>query len=98
MIILHNLQGFPMAINGSLIERVDGGPETHVMLGNGTSYVVTESMEEVVRLHRDDRAAVQALAHHLLVGEAEPPPAAAGADGTLRLVTHAAAEERGPGS
>ncbi|MHB1975309.1 MAG: flagellar FlbD family protein, partial [Acidimicrobiales bacterium] len=62
MITLHNVQGHPVAINGSLIERVDGGPETHVLLVSGTSYIVTESIEDVVRLHREDRAAVQALA------------------------------------
>ncbi|MDA8291651.1 MAG: flagellar FlbD family protein [Actinomycetota bacterium] len=62
MITLHNLQGDAIAINGLLVERVDGGPETHVMLVNGTSYIVKESIEEVVRLHREDRAIVQAMA------------------------------------
>ena len=88
MITLHNVQGHPIAINGALIERVDGGPETHVLLVSGTSYIVTESIEDVVRLHREDRAAVQALADSY---PHEPPavpsrgPAGSGA-GPLRLV------------
>lgn len=90
MITVHNLQGDEIAINGSLVERVDGGPETHVMLVNGTSYIVKESIEEVVLLHREDRALVQAMAARLPDGspEARPAPAhdAAGRDGGLRLV------------
>ena len=44
------------------IERVEGDTETHVMLVTGTNYVVLESVDEVVTLHREDRARVQALA------------------------------------
>jgi flagellar protein FlbD len=91
MITLHNVQGQPIAINGSLIERVDGGPETHVLLVSGTSYIVTESLEEVVRLHREDRAAVQALADALGLPATAPPadgqePSAPG-ERALRLLT-----------
>ncbi len=62
MIILHNVKGVPFAINAGLIERVEGSTETHVMLVTGTSYLVRESVEEVVSLHREDRALVQAQA------------------------------------
>jgi flagellar protein FlbD len=97
MITVHNLQGTAMAINGALIERVDGGPETHVMLVNGTSYIVKESIDELVRLHREDRAAVQAMAGQMNVQEAvDLPPDGAGKDGgVLRLVTPASTDDGG---
>jgi len=86
MITLHNVQGHPIAINGSLIERVDGGPETHVLLVSGTSYIVTESIEDVVRLHREDRAAVQALADSYPSELPATGPRAPASSGPLRLV------------
>jgi flagellar protein FlbD len=89
MITLHNLQGQALAVNGSLIERLDGGHETHITMSNGTSYVVKEPLEEVVRLHREDRAIVQVIALEIANrSEAEPPGTEGGArDGLLRLVT-----------
>jgi len=73
MITVHNLQDQSFAINSALIERVDGGPETHVLLSNGTSYVVMESIEEIVRLHREDRAMVQVLASRITSGHIDEP-------------------------
>ena len=97
MITLHNLQGNAVALNGMQIERVEGGPETHVTLVNGTSYIVMESLEEVVRLHREDRAAVQALADFLGVPEGTGSPAAGTEprDALLRLVAPAPSEDEG---
>lgn len=69
MIVLHNLHGEPIAINGGLIERVEGGTETHVTLTSGTSYIVGESLEDVVRFQREDRAEVQAEAIRRLSGD-----------------------------
>ncbi len=87
MITLHNLQGSAIAINGALVERVDGGPETHVMLVNGTSYIVKESIDEVVQLHREDRAIVQAMAVHVPVAEHRTVSAEATSKDTgLRLI------------
>jgi uncharacterized protein YlzI (FlbEa/FlbD family) len=68
VIVLHSANGTPFAINAGLIERIDGGDETRVILVTGTNYVVLESVEEVVALHRGDRARVQALAGFQLVG------------------------------
>jgi uncharacterized protein YlzI (FlbEa/FlbD family) len=62
VIVLHNVHGAAFAINAGLIERIEGDTETHVMLVTGTNYVVLESLEQVVALHREDRARVQALA------------------------------------
>jgi uncharacterized protein YlzI (FlbEa/FlbD family) len=94
MITLHNVQGLPIAINGALIERVSGGPETHVLLVSGTSYIVTASIEDVVRLHREDRAVVQVIAERLRDVE---PPMAEGAvkEASLRLVTPTTVENGG---
>ena len=87
MIVLHNVHGTAFAINGGLIERIDSDNEveTHVMLVTGTNYVVLESLDEVVTLHREDRARVQALASRELAGEAGTGESAAGAL-PLRLV------------
>ncbi|MCU1492402.1 MAG: fliO2 [Acidimicrobiaceae bacterium] len=97
MITVHNLQGLAVAINGALIERVDGGPETHLMLVNGTSYIVRESIEEVVRLHREDRAVVQALADRMGTSGIPAGPVLDGAtkDGPLRLLAPAPSEDGG---
>jgi flagellar protein FlbD len=87
MIVLHNVHGDAFAINAGLIERVEGDTETHVMLVTGTSYVVRESVDDVVALHRDDRARVQAL-----VGASLQTAAAAPAEvAPLRLVEPGAA-------
>ena len=87
MIVLHNLRGEQLAINGALIERVEGQTETHITLTSGTSYIVRESLEEVVNAQRDDRAEVQALAIRRLTHEAGPE-ASSGRETTttLRLV------------
>lgn len=82
MIVLHNVHGAAFAINAGLIERVEGDTETHVMLVTGTNYVVIESVEQVVALHREDRARVQALAGSQLHAGCTDEPASA----SLRLV------------
>jgi len=70
MMLLHNVRGGVFALNADLIERVEGEAETHITLQNGTSYVVQESLEDVVALHREDRASVHALAGRALVEHA----------------------------
>ncbi len=90
MLVLHNLRGEPIAINGVLIERVEGDTETHITLTSGTSYIVQETLEEVVSFQREDRAEVQAAAIRRLAGE--DPPRALHGDTPLRLV-HPAADD-----
>lgn len=94
MIVLHNLHGEPLAINGGLIERVEGETETHVTLTSGTSYIVRESLDEVVAFQREDRAEVQAAAIRRLTAE-EPPSTRPGGDQALRLVVPITRDERG---
>jgi len=94
MIVLHNLHGEPIAINGGLIERVEGDTETHVTLTSGTSYIVAESLEEVVASQREDRAEVQAAAIRRLTEDQAPSTARAG-EAALRLVSPLPGNEAG---
>ena len=95
MIVLHNLHGEPIAINGGLIERVEGDTETHVTLTSGTSYIVRESLEEVVASQREDRAEVQAAAIRRLTSE-EPAERRQGSEAAaLRLVQPCDRDDRG---
>lgn len=95
MIVLHNVHGEPIAINGGLIERVEGDTETHVTLTNGTSYIVAESLEEVVAYQREDRAEVQAAAIRRLTAEEPPAPRPTSEAASLRLVVPLTKEEGG---
>jgi flagellar protein FlbD len=67
VIIVTRLNGPPFAVNPDLLERVESTPDTILTLIDGTKYVVTEPVEEVVRLVRDFRASVIATAHRLEV-------------------------------
>jgi uncharacterized protein YlzI (FlbEa/FlbD family) len=98
MIVLHNLRGEPIAINGGLIERVEGETETHVTLTSGTSYIVRESLEEVVACQREDRAEVQAAAIRRLTSEEPTDRRLRGELGSLRLVHPVERDEQGEGS
>ena len=46
------------ALNPDLIERAEATPDTVVTLVNGSKYVIRESLEELIELVRDYRAAV----------------------------------------
>ena len=67
MIVLRRLDGSRLGINEDQIERLDETPDTVVTLVNGNSYLVTESIDEVVervaefkaRTHGAPRAAVR---------------------------------------
>jgi uncharacterized protein YlzI (FlbEa/FlbD family) len=81
MIIVTNLKGESIAINDELIERVEGDREARIILTGGARYIVAESLDEVVRRSREDRAVVRAAARQLLDG------AAPGDGAALRLLT-----------
>jgi uncharacterized protein YlzI (FlbEa/FlbD family) len=66
MIIVTNLKGESIAINDELIERVEGDREARIILSGGARYIVAESLDEVVRRSREDRAIVRATARQLL--------------------------------
>lgn len=48
MISVTRLNGTALALNPSLIERIERTPDTVLSLTTGTKYVVVESVEEVV--------------------------------------------------
>lgn len=83
MIVVTTLKGERLAINDQLIERVEDDNETRVILTSGARYIVAESVDEIVRLSRQDRAEVQAMARRLGARiEAEPAHVANGSGGS----------------
>lgn len=65
MILLTRLGGPTFALNQDLIERADATPDTVVTLVDGTKYVISESLEELVTLIRTFRASVITEAQRL---------------------------------
>ena len=63
MITVTRLMGPAFVLNPDLIERIEATPDTVVHLVDGTNYVVTESVDELVARIRESRAAVIALSH-----------------------------------
>ena len=72
MIRLTRLNGEHFVLNAELIQRVEGHPDTVVTLLDDTKYVVTESVDQVVREVRDYRAGIQAVAFAMDRGEYRP--------------------------
>ena len=62
MISLTRLTGAPFALNPDLVERVDCTPDTVITLVDGTKYLVSESLDDVVDSVLDFRARVVATA------------------------------------
>lgn len=62
MIIVTKLNNSRFAVNPDLVERIHSNPDTTLTLVDGTSYIVTESMEEVIELMARYRAKVIAFA------------------------------------
>ena len=84
MIMLTRINGSRFALNCDLIERVESTHDTVLTLVDGTRYLVTESVDEVVESVRAYRASIVALSHQLQsVIESQP---------ALRLVTDPEAE------
>ncbi|MDZ4826824.1 MAG: flagellar FlbD family protein [Actinomycetota bacterium] len=65
MITVTRLNGPAFALNHDLIERVEATPDSVITLVDGTKYVVTESVEEIVARIRESKASVIALSHLL---------------------------------
>ena len=65
MILVTRFHGPPMALNCDLIERAEATPDTVLTLVDGTKYVVSESVEDVIDKVRQFRASVMALAGRL---------------------------------
>ncbi|TWG98615.1 flagellar protein FlbD [Nocardioides sp. J9] len=71
MISLTRLSGSTFLLNADLVERVDCTPDTVVTLVDGTKYLVSESLDEVLAAVIDYRAAIVARAS---LPDAEPVP------------------------
>lgn len=71
MLQLTRLNGPVFALNPDLIERAEATPDTVVTLVNGSKYVIRESLDELVELVREYRAAVVLAAQSGV--EATPP-------------------------
>ena len=65
MIMLTRINGSRFALNCDLIERVESTHDTVLTLVDGTRYLVTEGVEEVVEAVRAYRASVVACPHQL---------------------------------
>ena len=61
MIVVTRLNDTRFAVNPDLIERIQESPDTTLTLVGGTSYVVRESMEQVIEMIMRFRAGV--IAH-----------------------------------
>ena len=69
MIILTRLNNSRFAVNPDLVERMHSNPDTTLTLVDGTTYIVTESMDEVIELMARYRARVISLARFHDVGD-----------------------------
>ncbi len=75
MITLTRLSGSVFALNADLVERIDSTPDTVVTLVDGTKYVVTETLGEIVSAVRRHRAEILALSTSLHLEPAcDPAP------------------------
>lgn len=77
MISLTRLSGTTFLLNADLVERVDCTPDTVVTLVDGTKYLVSESLDEVLAAVVDYRASIVARA--ALPDAASLPPVRSGA-------------------
>ena len=62
MITLTRLTGAQFALNPDLVERVDCTPDTVITLLDGTKYLVSDTLEEVVEAVLSYRARIIAAA------------------------------------
>ncbi len=89
MIVVTRLNDSQFAINPDLIERIHSNPDTTLVMVDGAKYIVTESMDEVIRRIAAYRAGVLALAY-------EHQPTTHAGPRQLEIVT-SAPDESGPG-
>jgi flagellar protein FlbD len=65
MITLTRLSGSVFVLNSDLIERIDSTPDSVVTLIDGKKYVVTETLEQIVKAVRAYRSEVVAFGSQL---------------------------------
>ncbi|MEL4318660.1 flagellar FlbD family protein [Leifsonia sp. YIM 134122] len=65
MIVVTRLNDSQFAINPDLIERIHSSPDTTIVLVDGSKYIVTESLPEVIERIAAYRARVLSLAQEI---------------------------------
>ncbi|AEE44823.1 flagellar FlbD family protein [Cellulomonas fimi] len=65
MIVVTRLNGGQIGVNPDLIQRIDSAPDTILTLIDGTKYIVTESLAEVIELVNEHRATILARAREI---------------------------------
>ncbi|SDC51252.1 flagellar protein FlbD [Geodermatophilus telluris] len=73
MIPVTRLNGEHFALNPDLIERVEGHPDTVLFLVDGTKYIVSEAVEDVLDEIREYRASILATAYAMDRGTYRTP-------------------------
>lgn len=58
MIVLTRLNGTRFALNPDLVERADANPDTTLLMVDGTTYVIGETIDELIERVVDFRARV----------------------------------------
>lgn len=66
MIVVTRLHGGRFAVNPDLVQRVETTPDTVITLVDGTKYIVSETLEQLVEAMTDTRARVLARAQSLM--------------------------------
>ncbi len=94
MIRVTRLNGERFALNPDLVERVEGHPDTVVFLVDGTRYVVTESVDDVLVEIREYRASILATAYEMDRGTYRSPSRPEEAEARAAVVPFPAREER----
>lgn len=74
MIVVTRLNYTRFAVNPDLIERIQATPDTTLVLVGGTTYIVTESMDEVIDMISRYRAGIISLARSMPTTEAHQHP------------------------
>ena len=65
MIAVTRLNGTALALNPSLIERIEHTPDTVLSLTTGNKYVVAESMDEVIERIKAFQASIVVMAERM---------------------------------
>ena len=94
MIRVTRLNGERFALNPDLVERVEGHPDTVDFLVDGTKYVVSESVDEVLVEIREYRASILATAYEMDRGTYRSPSRPEEAEARAAVVPFPAREER----
>ncbi len=72
MIVVTRLDKREFAVNPDLIERIHASPDTTLHMADGSTYIVAESMREIIELIARYRAYVVGIARNMALAETGP--------------------------